>query len=138
MYDNRSKGAGAKGHRFDMWWVQEPYRCSTYVTTANNRDYYSDVSAVALILKNIDFVGNPYFLFPGIKFCHFNAHGSVHRKNIQICILQDATLHSLLYLETALHASGGTSTHHQDRKQLYLQRLVFVTPLLLPAAGSGR
>jgi hypothetical protein len=39
-----------------------------------------------------------------------------------------------LYLETALHVSGGTSTHHQERIQLYLQRLVFVTPLLLSAA----
>ena len=29
---------------------------------------------------------------------------------------------------------GGTSTHHQERKQLYLQHLVFVTPLLLSAA----
>jgi hypothetical protein len=38
-----------------------------------------------------------------------------------------------LYLETALHVSGGTSTHHQDRIQLYLQHLVFVTPLLLSA-----
>jgi hypothetical protein len=28
---------------------------------------------------------------------------------------------------------GGTSTHHQERKQLYLQHLVFVTPLLLSA-----
>jgi hypothetical protein len=39
-----------------------------------------------------------------------------------------------LYLETALHVSGGTSTHHQKRKQLYLQQLVFVTALLLSAA----
>jgi hypothetical protein len=39
-----------------------------------------------------------------------------------------------LYLETALHVSGGTSIHHQERKQLYLQHLVFVTPLLLSAA----
>jgi hypothetical protein len=38
-----------------------------------------------------------------------------------------------LYLETALHVSGGTSTHHQKHIQLYLQHLVFVTPLLLPA-----
>jgi len=38
-----------------------------------------------------------------------------------------------LYLETALHVSGGTTTHHQERIQLYLQHLVFVTPLLLPA-----
>jgi hypothetical protein len=39
-----------------------------------------------------------------------------------------------LYLETALHVSGGTSTHYQGRIQLYLQHLVFVTPLLLTAA----
>jgi hypothetical protein len=39
-----------------------------------------------------------------------------------------------LYLETALHVSDGTSTHHQEGIQLYLQHLVFVTPLLLSAA----
>jgi hypothetical protein len=39
-----------------------------------------------------------------------------------------------LYLEAALYVSGGTSTHHQERIQLYLQNLVFVTPLLLSAA----
>ena len=39
-----------------------------------------------------------------------------------------------LYLETALHVSGGTFTHHQERIQLYLQHLVFVTTLLLSAA----
>jgi hypothetical protein len=39
-----------------------------------------------------------------------------------------------LYLETALHVSGGNSTHFQERIQLYLQHLVFVTPLLLSAA----
>jgi len=54
--------------------------------------------------------------------------------NILIYIQQDATLHSLFYLETALHVSDGTITHHQERKQLYLQHLVFVTPLLLSAA----
>jgi len=48
-------------------------------------------------------------------------------------IQKGATLHSLCYLETALHVSGGTTTHHQERKQLYLQHLVFVTPLLLSA-----
>jgi len=58
----------------------------------------------------------------------------MHRYNIPVYIQQDATLHSLLYLETALHVSGGTSTHHQDHIQLYLQHLVFVTPLLLAAA----
>ena len=68
----------------------------------------------------------------------FNVHGPMHRKYIlvniyiytyiYIYIQQDATLHSLFYLETALHVSGGTSTHHQERKQLYLQHLVFVIP----------
>ena len=53
---------------------------------------------------------------------------------IPIYIQQDTMLHSLFYLETALHVSGGTTIHHQERKQLYLQHLVFVTPLLLPAA----
>jgi hypothetical protein len=51
----------------------------------------------------------------------FNVHGPVHRKNILIHIQQDATLHSLFYLETALHVLGGTTTHHQERKQLYLK-----------------
>ena len=58
----------------------------------------------------------------------------MHRNNILIYIQQDATLHSLFYLETAPHVSGGTTTHHQERKQLYLQHLVFVIPLLLSAA----
>jgi hypothetical protein len=39
-----------------------------------------------------------------------------------------------LYLETALRVLGGTSTHHQERIQPYLQHLVFVTPLPLSAA----
>jgi len=72
-----------------------------------------------------------------ITVIKLNVYGSVHRKNIPIHIQQDATLHSLFYLETALHVSGGTSTHHQERIQLYLQHLLFVTRLLLPAA-SGR
>jgi len=59
---------------------------------------------------------------------------------ILIYIQQDATLQSLFYLETTLNVSGGISTHHQERIQLYLQHLVFVTPLLLLAtiaAGSS-
>jgi len=47
---------------------------------------------------------------------------------ILIYIQRDATLNSLLYLETAVHVSGGTTTHHQESKQLYLQHLVLVTP----------
>jgi hypothetical protein len=39
-----------------------------------------------------------------------------------------------LYLETALRVLRGTSTHHQERIQMYLQHLGLVTRLLLPAA----
>jgi len=42
-----------------------------------------------------------------------------------------------LYLKTALYISCGTSTHHQERIQLYVQHLVFVTPLLLPTGSSN-
>jgi len=49
---------------------------------------------------------------------------------------QDATLHSsfIYFWKTALRVSGGISTHHQEHTQLYLQSLVLVKPLLLPAA----
>jgi hypothetical protein len=46
--------------------------------------------------------------------------------------MQRYTVYS--YVETALRVSGGTSTHHQEHIRLYLQHLVFVTPLLLSAA----
>jgi hypothetical protein len=95
----------------------------------------------------VDQLGSEWMDFHGtLEFCEnmsrkFNVHGSVrHRKNILIYIQQDATLHSLLYLQTALHVSGDTTTHHQERNLLYLQHLVFVTPLLLSAvlvAGSS-
>ena len=57
-------------------------------------------------------------------------------KHILIYIQQDATLHTL-YVETVVHVLGGTSTHHEERIQLYLQHMVFVTPLLLSAAIVG-
>jgi hypothetical protein len=38
---------------------------------------------------------------------------------------QDATLHSLFYHKNAQHVSGSATTHHQERKQLYLQHLVY-------------
>jgi len=56
----------------------------------------------------------------------------VHRKNILIYIKK--MQYYTVYLETALHVSGGTITHQQESKQLYLQHLVFVTPLSLSAA----
>jgi hypothetical protein len=94
-----------------------------------------------MVLNGCEFNENRYsemhVLLRGIYeivFYVFNVYGSVHCKNILIYIQQDETLHSLFYLETALHVSGGATTHHQEHKQLYLQHLVFVTPLLQPAA----
>jgi len=46
-----------------------------------------------------------------------------------VYIQQNATLHSLFYLETVLHVSGCTITYHQERKRLCLQQLVFVISL---------
>ena len=40
----------------------------------------------------------------------------------------------IYFRKTALHVSGGISTHHQEHTQLYLQHLVLIKPLLLPAA----
>ena len=79
-------------------------------------------------MLNINISVNPVEIRIGFK-----VHGFVHRKNILIYIKQDATLHGLFYLETALHVSGGTTTRYQERIQLYLQHLIFVTPLLLSA-----
>jgi hypothetical protein len=66
----------------------------------------------------------------------------MHHKNILKYVQQDAMLRSIFYLETALHVLGGTTTHHQECKQLNLQHLVFVTMLLLlpatVAAGSSK
>jgi len=49
--------------------------------------------------------------------------------------MQRYTVYS--YLETVLHVLGVTTIHHQERKQLCLQHLVFVILLLLPAAICG-
>ena len=64
----------------------------------------------------------------------FNVYWSVHLKYIPIYIQKMQRYTVYLYKETALHVSGGTSTHLQELIQLYLQHLVFVTPLLLSAA----
>ena len=53
----------------------------------------------------------------------FNVHGSVHRQNILIYIQQDATLHNLFYLETALHVSGDTTTHHQEHVEQFPDKI---------------
>ena len=64
-----------------------------------------------------------------------NVQGSVHSKYILLYISNKKQRYTIyLSLETALHVSGGISTHHQEHIQLYLQHLALVKPLLLPAA----
>jgi hypothetical protein len=35
------------------------------------------------------------------------------------------------YLETALHVSGGISTHHQERIQLYVRYLIIIIIIII-------
>ena len=59
-------------------------------------------------------------------------------KFVSIIIQQYATI-SHLYLQTALHVSGGISTHHQELITLYLQYLALIRPLLLSVVSvTGR
>jgi hypothetical protein len=66
----------------------------------------------------------------------FNLQASVHRKYISFDIFSTiCNITQFIYFwKTALHVSGGISTHYQEQTQLYLQYLVLVKPLLLPAA----
>ena len=51
-------------------------------------------------------------------------------KNLCVCVCVSNNMHRYtvyLYLETALHVSGGTSTHYQERIQLYVQHCQTVT-----------
>jgi len=70
------------------------------------------------------------------KLLIINVQRSVHRKCIPSDIFPTrCNITQFIYFwKTALHISGGVSTHHQEHTQLYLQYLVLVKPLLLPAA----
>ena len=65
----------------------------------------------------------------------FDVQRSAHRKYIPCIFPTRCNITQFIYFwKTALHVSGGISTHHQGHTQLYLQYLVLVKPLLLPAA----
>jgi hypothetical protein len=59
------------------------------------------------------------------------------RKEFLICIQQDATFLGLFYPETVLHFSGGTSTHHQESIQLYLQHLRSNSSTIVAGSSNG-
>jgi hypothetical protein len=79
--------------------------CPPYLTTAAATANTATAAAAAITTTLTTF--------------SFYVHGSVHRMNIVIYIQQDATLHRLFYLDTALHVSVGPP------------------PVMLIAAGSG-
>jgi hypothetical protein len=55
-------------------------------------------------------------LYQGLAdFACGKANSVRHMFYSNIYIQQAATLHNLLYLRTALHDSGGTTAHHQER-----------------------
>jgi len=58
----------------------------------------------------------------------------MHPKYIKKYIQQDAMLRSLFMSGNSSTCFGWYSTHHQEHTQLYLQHLVLVKLLLLPAA----
>jgi len=93
------------GVRVARWWCYLQYTWNKFGNTANCNIH--NVQSVTLCLT---------FMGPCIIII------------IRICIKWEATLHSLFYLETALQVLGSTSTHLQERKQLYLQYLVLVIP----------
>ena len=56
-----------------------------------------------------------------------NVQGSVHCKYpFDIFPTRCNITHFIYFWNTALHVSGGISTHHQEHTQLYLQCLVLV------------
>jgi hypothetical protein len=75
-----------------------------------------------------------YIIFAGNMYTVGKEAVGRQKRYSNTYIQQDAALQSLFYLKTALHVLGGNITHHQERIQLYLQHLLFVTPLLLSAA----
>jgi len=45
----------------------------------------------------------------------FYVHGSMQRESMSIIVQQGATIYSfIIFLQTALHVSGDTFTHHQE------------------------
>ena len=60
----------------------------------------------------------------------------MHRKYIPFDIFPTRCniTHFIYFRKTALYVWGCISTHNQEQTQLYLQYLVLVKPLLLPAA----
>jgi hypothetical protein len=95
-------------------------------------NFFCKVFIVLIVVKILFAVNNDTLFLRLMCPCIVNIFQNISNK------MHHYTVY--LNLETALHVSGATSTHHQERIQMYLQHLVFVTQLLLfatTAAGSS-
>jgi hypothetical protein len=104
-----------KGHSFSPGLHAGVFQAEIYVINPLNTEL-NPICHLLLLLGDLTFMGPciiSIFQYISNKMQHYTVY---------------------LYLETVQHVSGGTSTHHQERIQPYLQHLVFVTPLLLFAA----
>jgi hypothetical protein len=97
--------------------VKTDYKCSTYTMGINSLNAeLNPICHLLILLEYLTFMG------PVIVSIFQYISNKMQRYTVY------------LYLETALHVSGGTFTHQQERIHLYLQHLVSVTPLLLSGA----
>jgi len=78
--------------------------------TSISRSYLISMFLRKNVVSLLTHIQIPVCLNQTQRLLFFNFHGFVHRKNILIYIQQDATLHSLFYLENTLHVSGGGTT----------------------------
>jgi hypothetical protein len=104
-------------NRDSHWEFWEPQ--SEGISCLSNNSSTADIDKFAVWSVALYCMKCPYIFSSFVNNLH----------NILIFIQQNSTLHSLFYLETALHVSGGTTTHHWERKQLYLHHLVLVITL---------
>jgi hypothetical protein len=99
-----------------LWWIKHYVHVMRRLHSSNSNTLYRWHTATAFLMQS-SFNGR----FIGVwweRFDNKKKDGDLKEIRCRICIQQDATLHSLFYLETALHVSGGTITHHQGRRQL--------------------
>jgi hypothetical protein len=102
----------------------------------NPQGLYRSLQGVVALLNPLNVELNPIWLLL-VLLGDLTFMGPCIVSIFQYTCISNKIRHTLyLYIETALHVSGGACTHHQERIQLYLQHLVTVTPLLLSAAIS--
>jgi len=104
--------------------------CHTVTATSTHHQEH-----IQLYLQHLVFV-TPLLLPPPIIRSTYNCIYSIWYLSHLYCYLHPSSgVHTTVSTASGIcHTVTATSTHHQEHIQLYLQHLVFVTPLLLPVA----